>query len=280
MCTDCTAGQYSVASSPNAPIENCEEWSEDKASSCVACNAAGVYQSEVGKTTCDKCRPGWGNITSPEQLSSDLGYESEAQVCQQCTAGKYSAGYGSLCSECELKYYNAFVGQTLCTPCAGDLITLSKGATSVLNCTCPFGRFQEGPSKCTPCGSCLPNEYVKSPCGSTFDVQCEVCQSCSAKDHYVKPSSMCNGNGGPNEAEQACEQCKLATGCSKSTTDNFQTLYNCYSGTVSNDTTVCMPAATNPLEVVCGVGEYQVCFVACVCVCVCCQTTVVVYYFH
>jgi hypothetical protein len=273
-CIDCKAGKYSVASLPGAPIINCEEClkgkysSKDGASSCVACNAVGVYQSAGGKTTCDKCRPGWGNITSPEKLSPDLGYESEAQVCQQCTAGKYSAEYGASCSECELNSYNALVGQTECTPCAGDLITLSKGAASVLNCKCPADRFHEGSGRCTPCGSCLPNEYVKSPCGSASDVQCEVCQSCSAKDQYVIPGSMCNGKGGLLEAAQACAQCKLATGCSKSINDDFQTLYNCYSGTVSNDTTVCMPAATNPLEVVCGRGEYQVCFVARVRACV------------
>jgi hypothetical protein len=70
---------------------------------------------------------------------------------------------------------------------------------------------------------------------------------------------MCNGEG--DEASQSCERCKTSDGCSKSTSDKFQTLHNCYSGTVSNDATVCMATYTNPLQVTCERGEYQVCFI-------------------
>ncbi len=269
-CTECKKGTYSVPEQPGGPITECQPChmgkysSSDGASSCAACNVAGVYQSGEGGTTCTKCASGFENKTNPRSLSSNLGYTSESDVCQQCPDGKYSTGNGAPCRPCEIKTYNSAVGQTTCTPCIGSLTTLSKGSTSVSSCVCPEDMFHEGSGKCTPCGSCLPNEYVKTQCGSTSDVQCEVCQSCNAKNHYVIPGSMCNGNGGPSEAEQPCAQCKLSQGCSESTTDNFQTLYNCYSGTVSSDTTVCMATATDPLKAICERGEYQVCFLACI----------------
>jgi hypothetical protein len=130
-------------------------------------------------------------------------------------------------------------GSTTCTPCGGQKVTSSKGSTSRTACFCPDAQFESSTGTCRPCGTCLPNEYVASPCGGTSDAQCRACDACAASGTYV--SNLCKGFS--STKEQTCSPCKTSRQCSQ-TDPNFLTLSRCYAGgEISVDTTVCLPSA-------------------------------------
>lgn len=101
-------------------------------------------------------------------------------------------------------------------------------------------------------------------CTKTSNVQCGTCRSCSNKRHYVLPSSMCNGfSPYVSSGAQTCVQCRTDRACSSSSssgdgTGSFYTLFDCYSGEISYDTTVCVSRQLykDPLSFRCDAGYY------------------------
>ena len=127
------------------------------------------------------------------------------------------------------------------SPCVSGKTTLRVGSVSGDACFCPDAQFESSTGVCKPCGTCLPNEYVASPCGGTSDVQCHVCDACASKQDFVPAINLCKGF--ERTQAQACTPCRLARQCSESSSSDFVTLSRCYSGDISVDTTVCMSRA-------------------------------------
>jgi hypothetical protein len=76
---------------------------------------------------------------------------------------------------------------------------------------------------------------------------------------YVDPANMCNGR--EQYGQQHCLQCRTSRQCSTTSLQgvgNYHTLFNCYSGEISYDTTVCVDANVyrNPANFECRQGEY------------------------
>lgn len=259
VCKPCELGKYSDRLGA-AICQECPKGkyaNETGMSACLTCSNNGEYQPETGNTTCIKCGAGYAPIVSTAP-SLGVGNTNASLVCYRCGKGQKSLGNGESCEPCERNTYSNQEGQSICTPCGGDLITNATGKQSFADCICPAKRFLSGKDTCSPCGACLPNEYVVSPCGvGLADVKCAVCKSCDDKRSYVIPTGMCNGEN--TVSEQDCSPCRLEQYCGGSTRDTFKILSRCLSGTGSYDTSLCMgDPYSNPLEFECKGGEYQV----------------------
>lgn len=186
-----------------------------------------------------------------------IGFQSMADACEMCPAGKFKDRTGSdECVQCPSNTYNPFSGRVNCTLCPSGKYTSVNGSVSLNNCTCSDRRFDAGTGECAPCGQCMHNEYVVSECTTTSNVQCAVCDPCKSVDTYAVPTSMCKGT--LDQRTNACIRCNQESACSlQSGLSN--TLYKCYTGNISFDTTICVQKASykDPLQFACDPGTYQ-----------------------
>jgi hypothetical protein len=265
-CQRCMAGKFSSVIPEGAPITGCNNCFPGKYSDsmgmpqCTACSGAAVYQPEYGKTSCEKCPPGYQNNTDLS-TNADLGFRILSDVCSMCEAGKYSSGVARACEPCPKGTFNNYSGSTACSMCLGSTTTVAEGARSRDECKCVDGTFNVGNGVCTPCGVCMHNEYIVSECSATgSNVRCAVCEACSYVGYYALPQSMCNGQ--KKDARSDCSICTQESSCSLQTgsgRSGFYTLFKCYSGNISVDTTMCIGRNTyiDPLVFECTAGQYQ-----------------------
>lgn len=246
-CIECTAGKYTSAPAQKEP-QLCPKgtYSGAKASTCAQCDqgkfaqnpgssdcqacTGEVYQPDKGQDHCLRCPPGYMVRPATSRPTKLDGYTDVLDACVICPAGKYSSNEGSKeCMECSADWYNPLQGQSKCLQCPNNKTTsLVQGCTSISNCTCGTGKYDPGTGFCLPCGECLLNEYVVSPCGDYSNVQCAACASpCpgGSKDQFVVPAGMCNGHG--TTATQSCAQCRQEQQCSQKDKLQYNRLWAC-----------------------------------------------------
>ena len=139
--------------------------------------------------------------------------------------------------------------------------TTSTTATPAGN-LCPFDQFRSDASGgCVGCTRCLLNERITGPCEGTRDTQCGVCRSCSDKQSYVFPISMCTGLDQLATEQQTCGKCRTPDDCSltESSGHDYVTLFKCLSGEISYDHTICVLRGKyrDPSQFMCEAGTYQ-----------------------
>lgn len=265
------AGTFSKQTIPAGPVTKCTPCyagtyqDETGKSSCKPCDAPGTYQDEQGMTSCKTCPKGYRNRADAPPLA----HVSLIDACEPCPAGTYNPYDGSgKCTPCPVNTYSGTTGRWQeCEQCpvAGQ-VTAGYGSQSASDCFCPPGQFDSRLGLCTSCGKCGLNEYMVSPCNKTSDIVCATCDSCSDRQSFVKPSTMCDGRGDKQQRQQACQWCRTEDTCSgqanqQSGTQSYvrySTLFKCLSGETSYDTTVCIPSDRykNPLNFQCPEGKY------------------------
>ena len=174
-CSSCPFGKFSKKELDTDPIVECTQCAKGKyqdaerQANCKSCSDSGLYQDELGQQRCKMCPAGYMNRTGIQQSTFN---EKLEDACQMCAPGTYNPQAGSgVCLACPRNSYVSSAGQLSCVPCPNGKITLKEGVSSVSECFCPDGLFDPGTGQCNPCGKCVLNEYMVSPCNATSDIR-------------------------------------------------------------------------------------------------------------
>lgn len=162
-CVACPVGKQ-ASTRGQASCDDCvrgRSAAENGTTNCVLC-VAGFYQSNTGRTTCDACPPGTqapqdgaaectscpsGTFGRNDVLNGTAsctpcgaGYAQPAasqSLCEQCTAGKFSAQAAATCVPCQAGSYSASSGASACSQCPLG----AKPDPKLADCLCPVGTF-------------------------------------------------------------------------------------------------------------------------------------------
>ena len=130
---------------------------------CIPCSA-GSYQPKEAQDTCLVCPR--GTFTAAE-----TGAIHEDQCKAQCRPGTWSRDGLETCRTCDLGQYQSSYASRQCVPCESGRWTLSRGATSYLECKayCPPGKTSEtGLEPCFPC----PKGYFQDQTAANHCYKC------------------------------------------------------------------------------------------------------------
>lgn len=88
-------------------------------------------------------------VLSPEDCECSLGhgYDAASAACEPCRQGEYKA-FQSLFPSNRVQ---ASVGDGICSKCPAQMSTLGVGATTVEECRCEAGLFQDDTGACATC---------------------------------------------------------------------------------------------------------------------------------
>ena len=221
-CQTCLSGTYKTSTGSESCL-SCDECDFDELKigcggdsqgTCKTCEEHMIYQGVCatgggclyyiasGSNSVDQksCEPCLRNPQDADFCGVDMWLEgcggNESGTCQNCSANKYSSGWG---------IYNE--AQCLsCITCAGNTERVGCSGTSAGTCnTCSSGKYSDT-GVCTDCQDCG-NGYYLTGCGTEDNGHYEgVCMACSA---VCPGNKVLTGCGGTEPG--SCEDCPSGT---------------------------------------------------------------------
>ena len=178
VCEDCAAGAYSTGGT--AECTKCESGKYSTATKAVGCTLA---------TTC-----GVGTRIKTASTSTSNTF------CEDCTAGKYSTGDTTECTECQEGFYSSSFGAPTCFACEAGKYTNAEqteclkcpagktsGVAAPLCTACDRGKYAEGKGN-LECSFCDDDDVLRGSTtaanGTTSSLGC-VCP----KGKYEDPET-------------------------------------------------------------------------------------------
>ena len=176
-CTPCSMGSYTNDLNVQTTCTQCPEGAFFcSPSSCqnqslfsphllflIVLKISGYFQSEQGKTACEKCGSG--------KHQSLTGQAS----CHECVVGRfleavaYETPYPSDCEDCPAGYYQGEEVQTYCFPCLTGTFQNETGRSLCKDC--PLG-FSNGKTQEESCTTCQQGKYqdvsTQASCKGTY----------------------------------------------------------------------------------------------------------------
>eukprot|EP00698_Gefionella_okellyi_P020610 TRINITY_DN648_c0_g1_i2.p1 TRINITY_DN648_c0_g1~~TRINITY_DN648_c0_g1_i2.p1 ORF type:complete len:4078 (-),score=690.51 TRINITY_DN648_c0_g1_i2:80-12022(-) len=281
-CTNCLAGTFSAAGSPNCTQCSGGSWSGAAAGSCTLC-VAGTWNNSPGATAVTSC------LTCGNGTWSAAGFTS----CTVCVAGTASNATGatsiSTCVTCASGSYTASNGAASCSLCTqgnycqnGAVIACNSGTfanvTGLSSCyPCPPGTYtpSNGASACTPClegSSCL-NGFISLCAQGSYANQtglsiCTACDVGSWSNVFGATSmDVCTpcqpgtyGVGHPNDVSN-CTRCPMGTYLATSGASTALSCLSCPPGTYGNNTglSVCLDCSLGTFSAATGAQSNSTC---------------------
>ncbi|EKX34850.1 hypothetical protein GUITHDRAFT_46012, partial [Guillardia theta CCMP2712] len=167
-CEQCGSGQFSINASTFC---FCSAGYELINGNCSLC-PVGYYKPIYPPTLCLRCPNG----TTSQGLGS-----TSVNDCCYCPAGYYGAN-GGICVPCDANTFTDRAGSYSCLRCPFNYVSDILGSTSINNCTCPPGYYENNgaspiivygrPLK-TICKACPLGTYKSNPGSET----CTPCPS-------------------------------------------------------------------------------------------------------
>ena len=197
LCTNCVAGQYSVALGATSNV-------------CQACQSDS-YATEASDSQTDcTCNSGY---------TGDNGGS-----CNACVAGKYKIATGdALCTNCVAGQYSVTIAaiSDVCQTCPANS-GAAAASNNLMDCTCNAG--WTGPDGKGPCVQCVAGKY-KIATGDAACINClagqystavgavsNVCQSCLPNSDTAEASdgqTDCTCNARFSGISGGCVHCVL-----------------------------------------------------------------------
>jgi len=162
-CSACELGKFKSSIGNEGLCENCD---------------FGKYSDETGKSACETCEDRAATTLSegsrsPGDCLCVAGYGFDSGSCSQCEPGHFKADVSNApCSECEVGKYVESMRAESCDPCEGFRSTIQTASTSVQDCLCDKGYYQQSYNgECRACSSVTFKDWIGNElccyCGNT-----------------------------------------------------------------------------------------------------------------
>ncbi|CAC5408157.1 Fibropellin-3 [Mytilus coruscus] len=175
----------------------------DTTMSCEFC-PIGLYQPNVGQSSCTSCQPTKTTLTYGSYSSSDC--------IDDCPPGQYYDAGTSNCAQCERHHYQHMSGQEFCYPCPLGKKTSEKGSNSSESCyqDCEAGTELQPDGSCKVCERGYYRTQEDDECKSCQDVKpgmtTEGEKSASVSDCRIR---ICYAGNFRNATTNECEVCPV-----------------------------------------------------------------------
>ena len=222
-----------------------------------------------------KCQPGQYIESNSEPICAPCqagmaSFTTNAVLCDDCPAGKYSLNGAFACKDCDAGKYQPLSRSFGCQLCAPNTVAPSMG--SALCEMCPAGQYQEkmGSTKCELCAqgtfrdvpdstciSCTPGKATNGSAGSK-------CISCPSGQFARAPQSheceVCEAGQSTNEGEGSVECTKCLAGQFSSNTGSATCTF-CKRGSFAEEhgAIICKPCSSGLYQPDTGSKDCKVC---------------------